>query len=176
MDDLRRNRPARSRREQALRAEARTVSRFLRGMAQLQTHRGSQPSRIGAAIAAALQEASKRMMSRRVLQLLRQNLRLLQIQRRDLRLRSLVPSLPLRTFSHPRAQLHSTQLPPMAPPLCKRGRVDGQAADLLAASTTGPTAITRGPAAVDDSYMEVADAAPWLRRSSRARAAGLQLL
>ena len=53
-----RNRPARSRREQALRAEARTVSRFLRGVAQLQSHRGSQPSRLGAALARALREAS----------------------------------------------------------------------------------------------------------------------
>ena len=50
----RRNRPARSRREQALRAEARTVSRLLRGVAQLQAHRGSQPSRLGAALALAL--------------------------------------------------------------------------------------------------------------------------
>ena len=60
MDAPRRNRPARSRREQALRAEARTVSRFLRGMAQLQAHRGSQPSRIGAAIASALREAHEK--------------------------------------------------------------------------------------------------------------------
>ena len=50
----RRNRPARSRREQALRAEARTVSRLLRGVAHLQAHRGSQPSRLGAALALAL--------------------------------------------------------------------------------------------------------------------------
>ena len=54
----RRNRPARSRREQALRAEARTVSRLLRGVAQLQAHRGSQPSRLGAALALALREAT----------------------------------------------------------------------------------------------------------------------
>ena len=53
-----RNRPARSRREQALRAEARTASRFLRGVAQLQLHRGSQPSRLAAALARALREAS----------------------------------------------------------------------------------------------------------------------
>ena len=53
-----RNRPARSRREQALRAEARTISRVLRGVAQLQAHRGSQPSRLGAALALALRGAT----------------------------------------------------------------------------------------------------------------------
>ena len=60
MDAPRRNRPARSRREQALRAEARTVSRFLRGMALLMTHRGSQPSVIGGAVASALRVAKEK--------------------------------------------------------------------------------------------------------------------
>ena len=60
MDVPRRNRPARSRREQALRAEARTVSRFLRGMALLMTHRGSQPSVIGGAVASALRVAKEK--------------------------------------------------------------------------------------------------------------------
>ena len=54
----RRNRPAHSRREQALRAEARTASRLLRGLAQLQSHRGSQPSRLGAALARALRDGA----------------------------------------------------------------------------------------------------------------------
>ena len=53
-----RRRPARSRREQALRAEARTISRLLKGVAQLVAHRGSQPSRLGAALAAVLREAA----------------------------------------------------------------------------------------------------------------------
>ena len=60
MDAPRRNRPARSRREQALRAEARTVARFLRGMALLMTHRGSQPSVIGGAVASALRVAKEK--------------------------------------------------------------------------------------------------------------------
>ena len=55
-----RNRPARSRREQALRAEARTISRILRGVAQLHAHRGSQPSRLGSALALALRTATAR--------------------------------------------------------------------------------------------------------------------
>ena len=49
------HRPARNRHEQALRAEARTIQRFLKGVAQLHSHRGSQPSKFGAAVAAALQ-------------------------------------------------------------------------------------------------------------------------
>ena len=49
-------RPACARREQKLRAEARTVQRLIKGVASLDAHRGSQTSRLGAALAMALQQ------------------------------------------------------------------------------------------------------------------------
>ena len=54
MEQRHHRRSAQSRREQALRAKARSIQRFLKGFAQLHLHRGSQPSRFGAAIASAL--------------------------------------------------------------------------------------------------------------------------
>ena len=50
-------RPRRSgaaRRQQALRAETRRIQRFLKGIQELSSHRGCQPSRLGAALASLL--------------------------------------------------------------------------------------------------------------------------
>lgn len=47
-------RSAKARREQRLRAEARSVQRLLAGFTQLVSHRGSQPTRLGAALHTAL--------------------------------------------------------------------------------------------------------------------------
>ena len=49
-----RNRTARGRKEQKLRAEARIIQRFLKGAALLNSHRGSQTTRIGQALATVL--------------------------------------------------------------------------------------------------------------------------
>ena len=56
-------RSARARREQALRAEARTLQRMVKCMAALSTHRGSQPTQLGAALALALQQPTDRLSS-----------------------------------------------------------------------------------------------------------------
>jgi hypothetical protein len=47
-------RPAKARREQRLRSEARTVQKLLAGFQLLSTHRGSQPTRLGRALQSTL--------------------------------------------------------------------------------------------------------------------------
>ena len=59
-----RRKPAAARREQARRAEGRMIQGFLRAIESLSEHRGSQPTRIGSALAALLKDESRLSMGR----------------------------------------------------------------------------------------------------------------